>query len=156
MEFKYLLVWWKHFSINILLFQSVLRAGCHHRHDTQWQNCDSSLQQVQNCHHKSVFSLRVKTVISSGLEETHRPVHASSDRISNKLRLLNSCHPSGIQIIFVIAVCSPDAVLHVVIRFTAMFLDSHVGRLCFQILSTLLPLRLLSFRAHVYRREQHF
>lgn len=43
-------------------------------------------------------------------------------------------------------------------RFAAMFfinLDSRVGGL-FQILFTLLPVLLLSFRFHVYRREQHF
>jgi len=76
---------------------------------------------------KSVFALRVKTVISSGLEETHRPVHASSNRISNKLRILNSC-PSLRNTDYV---C--DCFLfprHCFARsnpFTAMFLDSHVA-----------------------------
>lgn len=126
---------------------------------------DSRLQQVQNRHQlsqrppdQSVFSFRVKSVISSGLEETHRHVQASSDSINNKLVLLNSCHPSGIQIMSLITFRSLDAVLHVVICSPAMFfinLDSRVGGL-FQILFTLLPVLLLSFRFHVYRREQHF
>lgn len=83
---------------------------------------DSRLQQVQNRHQlsqrppsQSVFSFRVKTVISSGWEETHRHVHASPDSINNKLGLLNSCYSSGIQIMSVITFCSLDAVLHVVI-----------------------------------------
>lgn len=125
---------------------------------------DFRLQQVQNRHqlsqrppNQSVFSFRVKTVISSGLEETHRHVHASSEhqQQTRALKLLPSLRNTDYVFDYFLF---PSCCFACSNLFAAMFfinLDSNVGGL-FQILFTLLSVLLLSFRLHVYRREQHF
>lgn len=94
------------------------------RNERWWLYPCTHLQHVQNHYslsqrptNQSVFSLRLKTLISIRLEETHRhrQLNASLDGISNKLGLLNTFHPSGIQIMSVITFCPLDTVLHIVI-----------------------------------------
>ncbi len=136
----------------------VLRAECHHRHDAQWQMvtlpvylftaCTKPPQTQPEATQPICISLKLKTVISSRLEETHRHVHAPLDHISNRPGLLKTCHPSGIQIMSVITFCSREAVLHIVICSLqcSSFTWIHIRRT----LSFSTPVLLQSFRAHVY------